>query len=251
MKELNGSIEALEQIEVFDYIFEMLDMLISRFGALGIAAAMFAESAGVPFASAVVLLASGTMILRGTVSFWSILIASTVGITLGSIFSYLVGMLGSMLGSKVKSSLFHKPGHYYEKAPKRKPSKMTRLWLRYGNFSIFMAQLWGVTRTFMSYPAGAMHMNIYIFIIYTFLGGALFSLIAIGLSITLTSTVGLTIKMIRFLSDLSPWLIAVPVIFVVISIYLYFHCFKDKSIQYYRIYWKEKFTRVLKRNNNH
>ncbi len=250
MKELNGSIETLEQIEAFDYIFEMLDMLISRFGAFGIAAAMFAESAGVPFASAVVLLASGTMILRGTVSFWSILIASTVGITLGSIFSYLVGMLGSMLGSKVKSSLFHKPGHHYEKADKRNPSSMTKLWLKYGNFSIFMAQLWGVTRTFMSYPAGAMHMNIYIFIIYTFLGGALFSLISIGLSITLTSTVGLTIKMIRFLSDLSPWLIAVPVIFVVLSVYLYFHCFKGRGLNYFRNYWSEKISRAIKRNDN-
>ncbi len=229
MNNLNNSLETLENIEAFEYIFEMLDLMIARFGALGIAVAMFAESAGVPFASTVVLLTAGTMILRGTVSFWSILLASTVGITLGSIFSYLLGMLGSIVGKKVKTSFFHHQIERYDQSIDGSPSRIAKLWRKYGNFSIFMAQLWGVTRTFISYPAGAMHMNIYLFIVYTFLGGALFSLAAILLSITLTSTVGLTLKMIRFLSGLSPWLIALPIGIILLLIYLYFHYFKAKK----------------------
>jgi membrane protein DedA with SNARE-associated domain len=229
MNNLNNSLETLENIEAFEYIFEMLDLMIARFGALGIAVAMFAESAGVPFASAIVLLTAGTMILRGTVSFWSILLASTVGITLGSIFSYFLGMLGSIVGKKVKTSFFHHQIERYDQSIDDSPSRIAKLWRKYGNFSIFMAQLWGVTRTFISYPAGAMKMNIHLFIVYTFLGGALFSLAAILLSITLTSTVSLTLKMIKFLSGLSPWLIALPVGILLFLIYLYFHYFKAKK----------------------
>lgn len=229
MNNLNNSLDTLENIEAFEYIFEMLDLMIARFGALGIAVAMFAESAGIPFASAVVLLTAGTMILRGTLSFWSILLASTVGITLGSIFSYLLGMLGSIIGKKVKTSFFHHQIERYDQSIDGSPSRIAKLWRKYGNFSIFMAQLWGVTRTFISYPAGAMHMNIYLFIVYTFLGGALFSLASILLSITLTSTVSLTLKMIRFLSGLSPWLISLPVGIILLVIYVYFHYFKVKK----------------------
>lgn len=250
MNSLDYNLETLEHIEAFEYIFEMLDFLIARFGALGIAAAMFAESAGVPFASAVVLLTSGTMILRGNVSFWSILLASTVGITLGSIFSYLLGMLGSMLGKKVRTSFFHHQIERYDRKMDSSPSKMTALWRKYGNFSIFMAQLWGVTRTFISYPAGAMHMNIYLFITYTFLGGALFSLVSITLSIALTSTVGLTIKMIRFLSELSPWLIALPVGMIILTIYLYFHHFKAIDSNKLKLFWAGLKDKVLRRSNN-
>jgi len=215
----------LETVEPFETIYEITELLIARYGPIGIGAAMFAESAGVPFASAIVLLTSGTMILRGTVSFWAIFISSTLGITLGSIFSYLLGLLGSVVGSKVKTNMFGQA--VCRNAPVKKNegsgSRLIILWEKYGNFSIFMAQLWGVTRTFVSFPAGAMHMNFYIFIIYTFLGGAIFSLIAIGASIALTGTMGFTIKLLKQLASLSPWLLLIPLAILVAFLFLYFY----------------------------
>jgi membrane protein DedA with SNARE-associated domain len=213
----------MENVEPFESIIELTEMLIAKYGAMGIAAAMFAESAGVPFASAVVLLTSGTMILRGTVPFWSIFLASTIGITLGSIFSYIIGLLGSMVGKKVRANLAN---YRYENVEnktegKASSSRLMKLWEKYGNFSIFMAQLWGFSRTFISYPAGAMQMNFYVFIVYTFLGGAIFSLAAIALSIALTGTMGLTIKALRFIADLSPWLLTIPATAILAAIYLY------------------------------
>ncbi len=121
----------MENVEPFEYLFEMLELLIARYGALGIAVAMFAESAGVPFASAVVLLTSGTMILRGTVSFWSILLASTVGITLGSIFSYALGLLGSMVGSAVRATYLQNRFNNSQRIAARSRSKFSHLWDRY------------------------------------------------------------------------------------------------------------------------
>ncbi len=217
-----NDIEPLESMEPLDPLFEMLELLISRYGSVGIAAAMFAESSGVPFASVLVLLAAGPLILRGSVSFWSIFLASTIGITLGSIFSYIIGLLGSMAGTAVKSGFFNHSRNIENEISSPKKSKLIRLWKKYGNFSIFMAQLWGVTRTFGSFPAGAMHINFYLFIIYTFLGGALFSLIYIAASVALAGTMNLTIKLLRYLADLSPWLLSIPVVLIIAVVYYYF-----------------------------
>lgn len=220
----------MEHVEPIESIIELTEMLVARYGALGIAAAMFAESAGVPFASAIVLLTSGTMILRGTLPFWSIFLASTIGITLGSIFSYIIGLLGSMVGKKVRANLVNRRFRNTEinTGGTGYSSRLMKLWDKYGNFSIFMAQLWGFSRTFISYPAGAMQMNFYIFIVYTFLGGAIFSLATIALSIALTGTMGLTIKALRFVADLSPWLLTIPASVILAAIYLYLKMSNNK-----------------------
>lgn len=203
----------MDGIEPFESIYEITKTLLLRYGALGIGAAMFSESAGVPFASAIVLLSAGSMILRGSLSFWTILLASALGITAGSIFSYMLGLLGGIVGKKVKTNLF---GPAEQSTPadagqaKKAGSRLHQLWNKYGNFSIFMAQLWGVTRTFASFPAGAMHMNFYLFVLYTFLGGALYSLAAIAASLALTGTMGLTYRFLKNLVNLSPWLLLIP-----------------------------------------
>jgi len=219
---MNYDTDQMDTIEPMEPFFEMLEMLISRFGPIGIGAAMFAESAGVPFASAIVLLTAGTMILRGVASFWAILIYSTLGITLGSIFSYTLGLLGSMLGSAVKKRHFFNLNHDTGgNKNRRKASKLLSFWDSYGSFSIFMAQLWGFSRTFISFPAGAMHMNFGLFIIYTFLGGALFSLAAIGTSILLTGTMSITIRLFKALAEMSPFLLFIPAVLIALVFYLY------------------------------
>ena len=213
----------MENIEPLEQIYEMLQYIMAKYGVLGIAAAMFAESAGVPFASAIVLLASGTMILKGGVPFWSVFLASTIGITAGSIFSYLMGLLGGTVGRKVKRTFFNHSIVDHDKNESQSNSPVMRLWRKYGNFSIFMAQLWGLTRTFISYPAGAMHMNFTLFTLYTFLGGSIFSLLAIALSIALTGTMSLTLTLLKLLAELTSWLLIIPVVFTLIAIgYLYF-----------------------------
>ncbi|OPL10147.1 MAG: hypothetical protein AVO34_04095 [Firmicutes bacterium ML8_F2] len=227
----------MENIEPLEQLYEIFEMMTAKYGAIGIAVAMLAESAGVPFASFVVILTSGTMILRGNVSFWSIFLASTIGITTGSIFSYYVGMFGGMLSKIVKKGYKkrneqRKSGdetcEHVEKVYDRQPSKLAMLWDRYGNFSIFMAQLWGVTRTFISFPAGAMHMNLYLFVIYTFLGGAIYSLLAIVLSLLLTETMGFAIRLLRILFDISPWVLLLAIGLIVISV-LFFCKIKKKK----------------------
>ncbi|MDY6825830.1 MAG: DedA family protein [Bacillota bacterium] len=245
-------------IEPLKQLYEIFELLTAKYGVMGIAAAMFAESAGIPFASAVVILTSGTLILRGDVSFWSLFLASTIGITAGSIFSYYVGMFGSILSKIVKTGYKKRNGQRKggnetegknEKIYARQPSKLGMLWDKYGNFSIFMAQLWGVTRTFISFPAGAMHMNLYLFVIYTFLGGAIYSLLAIALSLLLTGTMGFVIRLLRILFDISPWFLILAIGLIIILVL--FICMikkRERTCQYLKRI-KMKVWKGFKGNN--
>jgi len=233
----------MESLEFLEPLYESFELLIARYGSFGIGVAMFAESAGVPFASSIVFLTAGTMILRGTCSFWSIFISSTVGITLGSICSYLMGLLGSMVGHAVKDRFNGKDNHtpFKRHSPSaekvRQRSKILSLWDKYGNFSIFMGQLWGFSRTFISFPAGAMHMNFYLFIIYTFLGGALFSLLTIGASIVLTGTMSIMLRTLKTIFDFSPWLLLIPAGAIAVFIYYYRYRGWKMNFSIFIAYW--------------
>lgn len=200
-----------------------LGWLVEQYGSLGIAAAMFAESAGVPFASAVVILTSGSIVFSGKVSFWAMLAASTAGITLGSVFSYSLGFLSSVAGRKIKAFFPCKPAPPVKKKAQKR-SRVRELWEKYGTFSVFMGQFWGVTRTFISFPAGAMHMNILLFTVYTALGGALFSLAVIGFSIALTGAMGLLLRLLQLALGLPPWIWAISALFLAVVAYYYRRC---------------------------
>jgi membrane protein DedA with SNARE-associated domain len=106
-----------------------------------------------------------------------------------------------------------------------------------------MAQLWGFSRTFISFPAGAMHMNIYLFVIYTFLGGTIFSLLAILASIALTRTMRYTIMALKAIAGLSPWLITIPVILMLLAIYYFFYRKGFTVSTVVNKYWSKKQVR--------
>lgn len=182
--------------------------LVGRYGAWGVAAAMLLESTGVPFASTVVLLASGGMILSGRTGFWLLLFASTAGIISGSVIGYLIGYLGGSMGRFLGNSFFRRNCSDREIAPPRRErlSRVAAFMEKYGAHSILAGQLWGVTRTFISFPAGAMQMHLPLFVLYTALGGFLFSLWTIGWSVILTGAAGFLLRLLKILHLFTPWL---------------------------------------------
>lgn len=200
---------------------EILGGLVQKYGPWGVAAAMLVESAGVPFASTVVLLAAGGMVLSGRAGFWALLLASTMGIISGSMISYLIGSMGANLGRIVGNQFRN---HQAKARPDERPSpfaKINAFIEKYGTYSIFAGQLWGVTRTFISFPAGAMHMNLFVFIVSTALGGLLFSLWVIGWSIVFTSAAGLIFRLLKIITSLSPWFLLPLFLGIAALIYLY------------------------------
>lgn len=210
----------MELPEFIVSIQEICGGLIQKYGAWGVAAAMLAESAGVPFVSTVVLITAGSMILSGRAAFPALLLSSTVGIILGSVISYIVGFMGGSLGRAVGNHVRHQA----EKKAGRASSRFRKIYAfieKYGTYSIFAGQLWGVTRTFISFPAGAMHMNFLVFIASTALGGLFFSLWIIGWSIVFAGAAGLLFKFLRVLASLSPWIWPALVLALVALIFFY------------------------------
>ncbi|NLA04414.1 MAG: DedA family protein [Firmicutes bacterium] len=210
----------MELPEFLIFLQDFCGDLVSKYGAWGVAGAMLLESTGVPFVSTAVLLTAGPMILSGRAGFWVLLSASTAGIIAGSAISYLIGYLGGGVGRAV--------GHFFNRnsskntgAAPASSSRVQQFMEKYGTYSIFVGQLWGVTRTFISFPAGAMQMNLPLFILFTALGGAAFSLWVIVWSLVLTSTAGLLFRLLRVLGGLPPWTWPLPVLAVAVLIYLY------------------------------
>jgi len=181
---------------------EMYEFLTQEYGVLGIGVIMFLESAGVPFISSLVLLTAGSMITSGKISFFSAFAASMGGIILGSLLSYSMGYFGVKAGKKIKENFSYKK---IKKTPYHQ-TKIYNFMQHYGDFSIFVAQLWGATRTFISFPAGAFEMNIFRFLAYTTLGGCIFSLVILFSSLLLNFILRLLFRVINHLLQLPWWL---------------------------------------------
>lgn len=154
--------------------------LVFKYGVLGLAVGMFAESLGIPTASVVLELTAGPMIISGKTTFIEAVIFATIGLTLGSVASYYMGYFGVDLGKKI-----FKRG---AATVKREQSGAVRFLRKYGDVGILFAQLFGPARTWISVPAGAMRLDIKKFIIYTAIGGALYCSFAIGVSLAITGT---------------------------------------------------------------
>lgn len=157
---------------IISNITSFLDNIVQSFGAPGIGIAMFFESVGIPFVGMPAQLSAGHFIRIGRVSLFSALVFMTLGNVLGSTVSYFLGYgLGDYIRRvRNEKDLF-------------KSEKMALSWLsKHGKITFFLFQLYGTTRTFGSFPAGLLRYNYKDFILATFLGGLVFSALALTAS---------------------------------------------------------------------
>lgn len=169
------------------------NMLLHKYGAWGLGISMFAESVGIPFSSAFFIVTAWTLLEKGKLSIWQIVGIATLGISLGSTISYAAGYYSKKLG-KVIWLHFHKQHQLtieYQ-LPALKHDKVNRFYKinsyikKYGLLSVLLAQIFGFTRTFISFPAGLLEINFWYFLIFTAVGGAIFSFLAILGSMIIT-----------------------------------------------------------------
>ncbi len=213
----------MEITEFFLNFAETFDEITKDYGALGICLAMLAESAGVPFAAAFVIVTAGQMIMSGSVSFIGAVLASMLGIVVGSSISYSIGFYGQKVSRAINTGVF-KNGEE-ETSPKQ--TKLNYFFERYGIFAIFMAQLWGGTRTFVSFPAGAMRMNFFSFLGYTALGGFIFTILAIVFSLLLRQFITLIVSFITFLLNLPVWILILVILGIALLGYLAYRLIRN------------------------
>ncbi|MBU2598297.1 MAG: DedA family protein [Actinobacteria bacterium] len=143
---------------------------------VGLGFGMFLESLGIPFAFAPFLIISSEKVGENIFTYIFSVLAGSIGGTLGSSISYGIGRgIITPFRKRLKKNNFNN----FKKS--NKPNKINRLIKKYGEFSVFLAQLIGQTRTFISYPAGALKFNFKKFVLYTFLESAIWCALTLGL----------------------------------------------------------------------
>ena len=140
---------------------------MSTAGYAGIFFLMVLESMVAPVPSEAVMPFAGVLWFSGEMSFWPIVIWSTLGSIVGSLISYAIGLYGGR-------PLLQKYGKYV--LLKEHDLALTeRFFEKYGDKTIFVSRFIPVVRHLISIPAGMGKMNLYKFIFYTALGAGLWN----------------------------------------------------------------------------
>lgn len=192
----------------FQSYFYHISSITQNYGVVGLGLGMFFESLGIPFASTLVALTAGTLIAAGKTTFWEALLITTTGLTLGSLVSYYIGYWGGNLGrflTRTQSAC--------------EKNRLVEQYKKWGELTIFVAQLFGTTRTWVSLPAGAMKIRIQKFILYTALGGAIYCALAIGFSMLLAGILGRIISTVHSSLYLSLFIMSLLAVSVSAAVY--------------------------------
>jgi membrane protein DedA with SNARE-associated domain len=141
---------------------------ISRLGYGGIVLLMAIESACIPLPSEIIMPFSGYLVSTGEMNLWLVGLAGAVGCVLGSIVAYYAGAWGGRPFIEKYGKYILISHHDLDLAD--------RWFRRHGDITIFVGRLLPVIRTFIAFPAGVAHMNLWRFNLYTFVGSYIWSL---------------------------------------------------------------------------
>jgi membrane protein DedA with SNARE-associated domain len=141
---------------------------ISRLGYGGIVLLMAIESACIPLPSEIIMPFSGYLVSTGEMNLWLVGLAGAVGCVLGSIVAYYAGAWGGRPFIAKYGKYILISHHDLDLAD--------RWFQRHGDITIFVGRLLPVIRTFIAFPAGVAHMNLWRFNLYTFVGSYIWSL---------------------------------------------------------------------------
>ena len=149
--------------------------LIAQGGYWGIAALMFIENVFPPIPSEVIMGAGGIAVARGSMSFWPLLIAGTVGSTLGN---YIWFLVGDRLGYQRLEPFVRHYGRWLTMRW-RDVENATGFFQRHGQWVVFAMRFSPFLRTMISLPAGLAHMKHWKFLSFTFAGAAVWNTLLI------------------------------------------------------------------------
>jgi membrane protein DedA with SNARE-associated domain len=161
----------------FNIIETLSDFVISvieQLGYAGVFAGMTLESVGLPIPSEVIMPFAGYVVWEGGLTLIGITLAGTLGCLAGSLIAYCIGLWGGR-------PLLERYGKYVL-IRKRELDLADKWFGKYGDRAVFVSRLLPVVRTYISFPAGIVKMDLKKFSLYTVLGSLLwcFGLAYIG-----------------------------------------------------------------------
>jgi membrane protein DedA with SNARE-associated domain len=159
-----------------EIVIPFLNNLYGAVGYVGVMLAMAIESAMIPLPSELILPYAGFLVSDPTQiepltgqpwNFWLVVIAATIGNTLGSLVAYGLGAYGGR-------PLLERYGRYVLIRP-HEIDLADEFFAKHGSATVFIGRLLPVVRTFISFPAGVARMNLGKFIAYSTAGAFIWS----------------------------------------------------------------------------
>ncbi len=200
-------------------VIPFLANLYDAVGYLGVFIAMTIESAMIPLPSELILPFAGFLVsdpshlepLTGQPwNYWIVVIVATAGNTTGSLIAYAIGAKGGRpFLERYGKYLLIRP-HDIELAD--------RFFARWGSQTVFFSRLLPIVRTFISFPAGVVRMNLTKFIVYSTAGAFIWSMLLVYAGMVL----GANWTQIREALQPFDLLIAVAIV-VAVALFVWFH----------------------------
>ncbi len=146
----------LQQLE------SILYFLLTNFGYFGIFVIMTIESSFIPLAGEIILIPAGYLASQGKLSIVLVILFGVLGSVLGALINYYIGYkLGRQYILKNSKLFFMTKKHLI---------KTENFFNKYGEITILVSRIMFVIRQYISLPAGFAKMNLFKFILFTFLG---------------------------------------------------------------------------------
>lgn len=150
---------------------EWIKNLMESLGYAGIVFLMFLENIFPPIPSELIMPLAGFTSTQGKLSFVGVVVAGTLGSVLGAIPLYY---LGRLVGEERLKEWADKHGKWLT-VSSREIEKVDRWFDRHGNKAVFFGRLVPGIRSLISIPAGISGMNLAAFLLYSALGGSLWT----------------------------------------------------------------------------
>lgn len=155
-------------IDIVGRVGHFVIAIIRQLGYAGIFVGMTMESIGLLIPCEAVMPFAGYVAWEGRLTFIGVALAGTLGGLVGSLIAYYIGLWGGR-------PLLERYGKYV--LIRKSELDRAHTWFgKYGDSAVFISRLLPVVRTFISYPAGIVRMDVKKFSLYTFLGQFLFCL---------------------------------------------------------------------------
>jgi membrane protein DedA with SNARE-associated domain len=154
-----------------DFIFDA----IAWGGYWGILLLMAIENVFPPIPSEVIMGIGGVLVARGTMEFWPLILAGTIGSTAGN---YVWYWIGDRWGYRRLAAFTAKHGRWltltYDDI-----EKAAKFFQSHGQWVVFALRISPFLRTMVSLPAGLSHMKLWRFLLFTFLGAGIWNMILV------------------------------------------------------------------------
>ena len=144
-------------------------------GYWGILLLMAIENVFPPIPSEVIMGIGGVLVARGTMEFWPLILAGTVGSTLGN---YVWYWIGDRWGYRRLAAFTEKHGRWLTLSYSD-IEKAAKFFQSHGQWVVFALRVSPFLRTMVSLPAGLSHMKLWRFLLFTFAGAALWNMLLV------------------------------------------------------------------------